>query len=164
MFIKQTKEFEKLCKAMHHKSCECCLRVSLNLETHMINGVEVCKKCLFTGENNLPFSLPVWTDDDGSIRHDLPPELKYLRECEKLLIQQIAVVVPLLHLKIGQIGSKGHCCSFMQDIREICNILPRMPENIRLIKIIKNKISGSNEIQTKAFKVRRLYVLNALKW
>ena len=135
--LKKTMEFEKLCQQMHHNCCDCCQRVSLNLKTHMIDGKEVCHNCLFKAKNDLPFSLPIWIDETETPRNDLPDELKYLRECEKLLIQQIAVVVPLLHLKIGQIGSKGHCCSFMQDIREICSILPRMPENIRLIKIIK---------------------------
>lgn len=165
MFLQQTLKFESSCKEMCHKHCQICERVSLNLVTTSIFNQNICKNCLFINSDDVPFSLPVWIDENNNLRHDLPSELLDLRECEKLLIQQIAAVVPLLHLKIGQIGSRGHSCSFLQDIQEVCNILPRFPENIRMIRIIKTiKITGSSEIMTKAFRVRRLKVLNALKW
>ena len=48
--------------------------------------------------------LPIWYDKEGIVQFLLPEELKCLREGEKLLIQQVAAYVPLLHLRDGQIG------------------------------------------------------------
>ena len=69
-------------------------------------------------------NLPIWYDKKGIIQYFLPPQLQCLREGEKLLIQQVAAYVPLLHLKDGQIGSRGHVCSFVQDVNTVCKVLP----------------------------------------
>ena len=65
-------------------------------------------------------------------------ELKCLMEGEKLLIQQVAAYVPLLHLQNGQIGSRGHVCSFVQDISSICTVLPRLPDDVHFVKVVKS--------------------------
>ena len=81
--------------------------------------------------------LPIWYDKEGNVQYYLPPELTCLQEGEKLLIQQVAVYVPLLHLKDGQIGSRGHVCSFVQDISSICTILLRLFNDVQFVKVVK---------------------------
>jgi hypothetical protein len=49
-------------------------------------------------EENMKKELPIWLDKEGIVQYNLPEQLKCLREGEKLLIQQVAVYVPLLHL------------------------------------------------------------------
>jgi hypothetical protein len=109
-------------------------------------------------------NLPVWYDKEHKVQYLLPPQLQCLREGEKLLIQKAAAYVPLLHLKDGQIGSRGHICSFAQDITEICNVLPRLPDNVQLIKVVKKYFEEGGEIASKSFTVRKQVVLDALKW
>ena len=94
----------------------------------------ICTKCQAsqTKDNEMNRYLPIWIDKTGEVHFELPEELKCLQEGEKLLIQQVSVYVPLLHLKDGQIGSRGHVCSFVQDISNICTVLPRLPEDVNM--------------------------------
>ena len=81
-------------------------------------------------------NLPVWYNKD-IVQYHLPEQLQCLREGEKLLIQQVAAYVPLLHLKDGQIESIGHVCSFVQEISSICAVLPRLPDDDKFVKVVK---------------------------
>src|SRR5688500_17286226 len=108
--------------------------------------------------------LPIWYDKNKIVQFHLPQELKCLREGEKLLIQQVAAYVPLLHLRDGQIGSRGHVCSFVQDITSICTVLPRLPDDVQFVKVVKKYLQDGGEIASKTFLVRKKVVLDALKW
>ena len=89
-------------------------------------NASICKTCQASKETKETMNkdLPIWKDQEGNVQYNLPEQLKCLREGEKLLIQQVAAYVPLLHLRDGQIGSRGHVCSFAQDISKICTELP----------------------------------------
>ena len=111
--------------------------------------------------------MPIWYEDSSNkqkARFDLPSELSNLREGEKLLLQQISCYVPLQHLKQGQIGSKGHVCCFEQTIDEVCTILPRLPKDVKIVRVIKKYRKEGAEIGKKTFCIRRTVVLNALYW
>src|SRR5688500_12089775 len=108
--------------------------------------------------------LPIWYDKQRIMQYYLPQELKCLREGEKLLIQQVAAYVPLLHLKDGQIGSRGHVCSFAQDISSICTVLPRLPDDVQFVKVVKKYLQEGGEISSKMFLVRKKAVLDAMEW
>ena len=82
-------------------------------------------------------SLPIWINEKGVVQFELPDQLKCLQEGKKLLIQQVAAYVPLLPLKDGQIGLKGHVCSFVLDISHKCTISPRLPDDVQLVKVVK---------------------------
>jgi hypothetical protein len=117
-----------------------------------------------TKKEKMEKDLPIWYDKKGIVQYNLPPQLKSLREGEKLLIQQVSAYVPLLHLKNGQIGSRGHVCSFVQDISSICTVLPRLPDDIHFIKVVKNYLQEGGERASKTFTVRKHAVLHALEW
>ena len=51
-----------------------------------------------------------------------------------------------------------------KDVGELCKNLPRTPNDVKLIRIIKKFRLEDNSIGTKAFSVRRIVVLNALRW
>src|SRR5688572_7191582 len=76
----------------------------------------LCTMCqtLRTNKEKMEKDLPIWYDKEQIAQYHLPEQLKCLQEGEKLLIQQVAAYVPLLHLQDGQIGSRGHVCSFAQ--------------------------------------------------
>jgi hypothetical protein len=115
-------------------------------------------------KESLEKDLPIWYDKKGIVQYHLPPQLGCLREGEKLLIQQVAAYVPLLHLKDGQIGSRRHVCSFVQDILTVCTILPRLPDDIQFVKVVKNYLVEGGEIASKSFTIRKQVVLDALEW
>ena len=108
--------------------------------------------------------LPIWYDKNNIVQYNLPPELKCLQEGEKLLLQQVAPYVPLLHLKDGQIGSWGHVCSFVQEIESVCKVLPRLPEDVQFVKVVKTYLQEGGEVASKTFTIRKKAVLDALKW
>ena len=108
--------------------------------------------------------LPIWFDKNGMVQYHLPKELQGLREGEKLLIQQVSSYVPLLHLKDGQIGSRGHVCSFVQDISSVCTVLPRLPDDVQYIKVVKKYLLEGGEVASKMFTIRKMPFLEALKW
>jgi hypothetical protein len=46
------------------------------------------------------------------IKYTLPSELQHLTLAEKLLIQHISPLVPVVHIKNGILGTRGHVVSF----------------------------------------------------
>ena len=80
------------------------------------------------------------------------------------MIQQVSAYVPVLHLKDGQIGSRGHVCSFVQDITSLCTVLPRLPSDVHFIKVVKKYLQEGGEVASKMFTIRKTSVLEALKW
>jgi hypothetical protein len=155
---------------LEHKRCHKCLSVSLMKnysDCRGGDGVNVCSDCKQKKEsayykigcNRL---LPVWFDDDGTVQFELPDELKDLRLGEQLLIQRFSCFVPLVHIKNGTMGIKGHCCCFKQELADVCNDLPRTKVNaVKVIKAIRHELG--NPI-TKSYYIRRDKVMNALKW
>ena len=117
-----------------------------------------------TSKDKLEQDLPIWYDKEGIVQYHLPTQLQCLREGEKLLIQQVAAYVPLLHLKNGQIGSRGHVWFFVQDISSVCTVLPRLPDDVQFVKVVKKYLQEGGETASKTFTIRKQVVLDALKW
>jgi translation initiation factor 2 beta subunit (eIF-2beta)/eIF-5 len=108
--------------------------------------------------------LPVWYDEAGQVQYHVPPQLSCLREGEKLLIQQVAVYVPLHHLMYGQIGCRGHIVSFPQNISSVCKTLPRLPSNVSTVRVIKRFKLSNGDISSTSFVIRKKVVMEALIW
>ena len=68
------------------------------------------------------------------------------------------------HLHKGAYGSKGHVCSFPQAVEEICTILPRLPENVNAISVVKHFKSKDDSPGSLVFRIRKDNVLKALRW
>jgi len=68
-------------------------------------------------------ALPIWFEDHGNIRYDVPEELQGLTIAKKCLIQMASPFIPVIHIKNGTLGSRGHCCFFPQQIEELFYIL-----------------------------------------
>ena len=159
------KEFEIRTSEIKHKHCCVCKRVSTSLSMSTDNSVCLdCSKKKYTEEGLLEEGLlPVWFDDTGTTRYDVPRVLGDLRDCEKMLIQVLNTHVPAHHMKYGVIGVKGHVCAFPQDVNSVCKILPRLPQDcnvVRYMKETKSRVVG--ETSHKIFKIRKQKVVNAL--
>jgi Helitron helicase-like domain at N-terminus len=126
-------------------------------------GIYICKDCKANKTKKEDVLLPVWYKQ-GIAQYHVPPELSELREGEKLLIQQVSVFVPLHHLKFGQVGTRGHVISFSQDLSSLCKTLPRLPDNVETVRVIKRFKKECGEIGTKTFSIRKAKVMQALKW
>lgn len=110
------KSFENQMKRVEHQHCEYCHCVSLFITLSKVKQKMICSKCKSKHKHldKPDLSLPIWFDENKNIRYELPKKLCGLREAEKLLIARVSAYVPLLHLRKGQIGMKGHICSFLQ--------------------------------------------------
>ena len=139
IFEEAVQEFESKCQALSHFCFQSCQMTGITMRPSHKNGL-LCTTCQAscTNKEKIEKDLPIWYDKNKIVQYNLPEQLNCLREGEKLLIQQISAYVPLLHLKNGQIGSRGHVCSFVQDISSICTKLPRLPDDIQFIKVVKN--------------------------
>ena len=129
-------------------------------------GMTMCTECKIRKSYMLDQSttLPLWYDEDGVKQYHLPNELSCLREAEKLLIAQLNLYVPLHHILHGQHGCKGHVCCFQQEVGEVCKTLPRLPNDVKLIRVVKRFRLEDKSIGTMAFSVRKQVVLDALRW
>ena len=169
--ILKTLEFEYRNVDIGLSQCPVCHGVFMN-STNTKKGktslkrCEHCTKTRSTSESDLINKnfLPIWTDSNGSIRYDLPSELQDLSLAERLLIQKIAVLIPVVHMYQGQLGLNGHSVMFRKDLSVLCNELPRI--KVDLIHVIReiNLSDGSSGIQNQIFTVRRKKVLAALFW
>jgi hypothetical protein len=157
------KTFEKKCSEICHQKCDFCKTVSLQLEVYPIGNNFICANCQ-KEKNGLQPILPIWYNENGDPQYRLPSELESLREAEKLLISLVSVYVPLHHLSMGQMGCKGHVCCFEKDISELCTVLPKLPSDVSVIRVVRKYKTEEREITTKAFSVRKHNVLAALRW
>ena len=165
IFDGAVKEFETRCQNLSHFCCKVCMMTGIRIKPSCCNPL-ICTTCQAQKAtiDEKMYSLPIWNDENGVVHYELPEELKFLQEGEKLLIQKIAPYIPLLHLKDGQLASRGHICSFRQDISSVCNILPRLPSDVHFIKVVKRYLESGGEKTNKMFMIRRAEVLNALRW
>ena len=87
-----------------------CAQYSPILCTIVDVSISYCTKTRSTSESDLINKnfLPIWTDNNGNVRYDLPSELQDLSLTERLLIQKIAVLIPVVHMYQGQLGLNGH--------------------------------------------------------
>jgi hypothetical protein len=162
IFDETAQLFESNCQLLSHFCCEKCQMTGVTMRPSYKNQ-SVCTTCqaLHANQENMNKDLPIWYDKQGVVQYNLPQQLKCLREGEKLLIQQVAAYVPLLHLKDGQIGSRGHVCSFVQDISSICTVLPRLPDNVQFVKIVKNTYKRVVKYQVKClWSKKRLFLMH----
>jgi hypothetical protein len=54
--------------------------------------------------------LPTWINDQGQVLFEIPVELSSLTIAEKLLIQRVSPLIPVIHIKKLYYGIKGtHC-------------------------------------------------------
>ena len=120
--------FESRMTRVHHEICSACNECSLNLT---VNRNGICPRCAdkrsssnYTEDNAM---IPIWIDDQGVERRDVPPELECLTIAEKLLIQRVSPLIPIHHIKNGKLGVKGHVCSFMQNSDELASSLQNYP-------------------------------------
>ena len=160
-------EFERRSEEVTHNNCPTCHRTSINLK--IISKHQQCDECVkfcYTEDKLVEEGLlPVWFNDNGNPQYHVPEALSCLRDCEKMLIQKLNTHVPAHHMKYGVLGVQGHVCAFPQEIGDVCNILPRLPDNCSIVRYIKesnSRVVGGTS--TKLFRVRRFHVLNALYW
>ena len=160
------KMFEDEVKQLKHHMCDICQKVSIRLGTTKLSDINACKLCVEQKLQNVDpreMRLPIWVDDNREIRYDSPDKLSVLREGEKLLIQKTSVYIPLLHMRKGQLGCRGHTCAFPQSIEDVVYTLPRVPKDVKSIRVIKNmKKDGENHVKT--FVIQWQIVLDALNW
>ena len=165
IFDEAVKMFESKYQSLSHFCCQYCQMTGMTIRPSCKDDA-ICTTCQASHANreDMIKNLPIWYDKKGAVQFHLPDELKCLREGEKLLIQQVAVYVPLLHLQDGQIGSRGHVCSFVQDISSICTVLPRLPDDVHFVKVVKKYFQEGGQLASKMFVIRKQDVLDALKW
>ena len=112
------------------------------------------------------YVLPFWFDEKGYKHLTIPEELRDLSFAEQHLIALATNHVNLVYLKNGTLGSTGHVVALVQNISNIVTIsfLPRLPESIKIIKILRKGISKEQDVYQKMFCVRRFNTLRALGW
>jgi len=95
---------------IHFGFCHVCRERRLGMQTS--NGT--CSRCnssnvffLLSHQNN---ALPIWKLGN-KIMYNVPKELQNLTIAEKLLIQRVSPLVPVIHIKNGILGSRGHIVS-----------------------------------------------------
>ena len=139
--------------------------IYLNSQFDSLGGSQ-CKTCRktgkrFTHQNNIQ---PVWFNDNGDVQWHVPEELKGLRIGEQMLIQRYSPYVPLVHIKNGTFGCTGHVCCFPQELGEVCHVFPRLPSDVKVVKMVRHYVGCDGDDQTQVYKVRKDKVLAALYW
>jgi hypothetical protein len=160
-------EFESQTKSIEMCHCKICHKIGMNMKMSKKLNESCCWHCSkldpdYFVDNKL---LLIWIDDKFKIQYHVPYQLQILTDAEKMLIQRLSPFIPLHHIKSGTLGIKGHCCCFEQNLQETCDVLPRLPSDVTVIKMIhtyKREISG--EYGQRIFTVNKNRVLNALYW
>jgi len=165
-FVKQVMEFEREMFNLHFNHCKICFRRKLSLP---VNKAGICIRCTQEKKGRNKFNdenaaLPTWIDKNGRKRYDIPKVLLDLSLAEKLLIQQVSPFIPVIHIKNGSMGSRGHVVSFYQDITSICNVFPRLPSEVTMVKVVRSSLTKNGDAIEKAFNINKEKVLKSLEW
>jgi hypothetical protein len=164
--IVQTIQFEHSMFELKMHTCSHCKKRAMS--NHFTRKKkDVCDQChnkQGSPDTFLEGLLPIWKDDTGRIRHDMPDVLKGLTLGEQMLIQKNAILVPLCNMWQGVLGLNGHTCMFRKDIMSVVNELPRrVIEVLFMTRNIESK-THPGEFFKQIFKIRRSKVLQALRW
>lgn len=158
--------FEERMLNTHHKICSECQQCSLSLS--VTKKSSVCLKCqrnkVDNTYNESNIMLPIWYDDEGNKQYEVPDELRCLTIAEILLIQRVAPLVPIVHIRNGTMGLKGHVCSFMQDISSVATQLPRLPSDVKAVKMVRTFKDAEGSVQTRTYMVNRQRVMKSIHW
>ena len=159
---KSITKFESRMANVSPTACKECLRCSLSLN---VNSNNICNYCLKSKINPIYNNqLPVWYDN-GVPQFHIPVQLSCLRLAEKMLLQLVSPFVPQQYINNGTFGLKGHVCCFPQDIGEVAKVLPRLPSDVKMIKLVRQVTTAVGGPRTnKSFSVRRKETLEALLW
>jgi len=157
--------FEVAQYEVKNRRCGKCHGVYLNDRFDTQSGT-VCLSCHKVGKK---FSLknnfhPVWYNIEGEVQWHVPRVLSCLRIGEQMLIQRYSPYAPLVHIKNGTFGCKGHVCCFPKDITEVCHVFPRLPEDVKAVKMVRHYKDSNGEENTQVYRVRKDKVLAALRW
>ena len=160
-FIEATCDFENQVKKLTHACCKSCKMVSITMK---VNRKGICNQC--SRSRRTKYHLPTWTNAVGEEIFEVPQELACLTLVEKLLIQKISPFVPLEHIYKGTMGLCGHVCAFQQNITGITTILPRLPSDISMVRVVRQMKEeiGSPFATGKAYRVNKDRVIKALIW
>lgn len=164
--LEQLLRFEQRMMTLQHGTCSRCRQCSLSITVSKKDSV--CTRCQYKKKNNKydesNMMLPIWFDDDGNAQYEVPEELKCLTMAEILLIQRVAPLVPIVHIRNGTMGLKGHVCSFLQDVNSVATALPRLPSMVKAVKMVRTFKDATGEIQVRTYLVNRQRVMRALYW
>ena len=156
VFVKSENDYEKPFKCPSGSFC-----YKRNYETPNYYLAKNMQPIWYEREDDGSFKL----DHDGGkvIRYDIPPELKNLTISEGLLIRRFSPYIPSIHIRNGTFGIKGHCCTFPQNIDDLCNVLPQRKETI-LTFVRHMTCKGTKTTSVKNLRVNRQRILEALYW
>ena len=167
--ILSTLDFEFRSKNLTYVRCPACSSDTLQLKPDNRACSLKCDDCSKNKHTQAHFikenMLPLWYSKNGKMHFDVPEELQGLTFGEKLLIQKTSVLIPVVHLRNGRLGIKGHTCMFRKDLASVCIDLPR--KHFKVINAVHEYATGSTDEASfthQTFKVRRDKVLKALIW
>ena len=154
---------------LQHMFCPNCHQRRLShMETNQKKAKQGCHMCDCCKKNSVKYTaansaLPIWKDSlTGKICYHVPEVLRNLTTGEKMLIQKVSPVVPLVHIKNGTFGIKGHVCALPQHIDSVCTDLPRT--KCKIVRVLKTGMAKDGTLHSKYFKIRKKNVLSALHW
>ena len=134
------------------KNCNVCheTRIEMNMASDTI-----CRRC-----NCDKNSIKMFSDLNNMNPGKLPSELSNLTLVEQQLISRLSPCINVHMLRHGGLASSGHCVTFPQEVNEPAQIFPRLPEEIKIIRVRRQGMNNTS----KEFRVRRFVIQSALQW
>ncbi len=145
------KKFEL--EQMSYSFSTCTICKERRIESKLVHNM--CKKCR-TDKN----AVKMFSSDNLMDPGQVPPQLQDMSVVEQQLICKISPAIQLHLLKHGGLAARGHCVTFPQAVDEPAQIFPKLPKEIKVIKVRKK---GKNDT-SKDFRVRRYKIQHALEW
>jgi hypothetical protein len=123
----------------------------------------------YDGSSNNCFLMSVDNKmDPGPVPADLP----VLTDIEQMLVSPVHISMQMAHVKGAQFRYKGHVMTFLRDVPDVVNVLPRLPRHCQVVIIRPKQVlvdGGSEEEGTtrqfrRSFTVRRWAVQVSLSF
>lgn len=113
----------------------------------------VCQRCHARDRNaNGVFLMSLENCMDPG---DVPSFLPSLTDIEEMLIAPVHISMYMIHVKGAQYRYKGHVMTFLRDLPDVVNVLPRLPSSCNVVLIRPKQALGQDSadaVSTRQFR------------
>ena len=129
--------------------CSVCHECRINMKMH---NNKTCLRCHLDKD-----MVNMFSEENNMDPKPLPCQLQDLSIIEQQLTCRISPCINIHMLKQCGISSNGHCVTFPQEINETAKIFPRLPKEVKIIKICKKERHDTEILEFAAYMFRILF-------
>lgn len=120
----------------------------------------ICQRCI-RRDHNQEEGPPLMSHENQMDPGPVPDTLPKLSDIEQMLIAPVHISMHMAHIKGAQYRYKGHIMTFLRDIPDVVQVLPRLPQHCQVVLIRPKQVlvDGTRSDQDSTRQFRRSFTV-----